>query len=102
MGQTKTLGKTATSLRTAGEGTHVRYHKTDVVSFNTSVIVLRHGGWLTATTKLRMNQASCQFDLGYSVHQRKKQWYVSRWNAEKHEWYDETPFSPTGVHLIVR
>jgi hypothetical protein len=30
----------------------------------------------TATTKLRMNQASNQFNLGFSVYQKDYRWYV--------------------------
>ena len=39
-------------------------------------VVLRDGGWQSVTTKLRMNQASNQFDLGFSVYQDKFVWFV--------------------------
>jgi hypothetical protein len=54
----------------------VRYHQTDVVMFDADYVVLNSGGWRTATTKLRMNQASRQFNLGYTVTQYKREWFV--------------------------
>lgn len=56
--------------------TKVVYHKTPVVAWDTKRIVLRSGGWMTVTTKLRMNQASNQFGLGYSVWQKDFAWFV--------------------------
>jgi hypothetical protein len=54
----------------------VTYHDTDVVTFTEGVIVLQTGGFKTATTKLRMNQASNQYDLGYQVYQVNHEWMV--------------------------
>jgi hypothetical protein len=51
--------------------TQVWYHSTCVVEFDKDVIKLCTGGWRTATTKTRMNQASNQFGLGYSVYQKR-------------------------------
>lgn len=76
MSRTNTLGKTATSVRTDNDGTHVRYHRTDVVTFTPSTITLRTGGYRTVTTKRRMNQAAQQFGLAYSVYQNRFDWYV--------------------------
>ena len=82
MAQNQTLGRTATSTRTeltdtGTKRTIIRYHNTDVVEFTASEIVLRTGGWKTVTTKLRMNQASNQFGLDYSVFQKNHEWFVS-------------------------
>lgn len=85
MSQTSRLGKTATSVRTENGWTIVRYHDTDVVSFNEKEIILRTGGWRTTTTKLRMNQASNQFGLGYQVWQKDFQWYISFNYDSQHE-----------------
>ncbi len=52
------------------------YQETTVVSFNNNRITLRSGGWETRTTKRRMNQASAQFSLGYSVFQKNYEWFV--------------------------
>lgn len=96
MGQTRRLGTTATSVRRDGHVTHVRYHETDVVSFSPTQITLRTGGWKAVTTKLRMNQASRQFNLGYNVYQVKGQWYV------RYKGLIPEPFSSTGVHVLER
>jgi len=66
----------ATSIRTEDDWTHVRYHNTDVVSFNASTIVLRTGGWCTAATKLRMNQTANQYGLDFQVYQKNHTWRV--------------------------
>lgn len=55
----------------------VTYHNTQVVEADAFSITLRSGGWQTYTTKARMNQASNQFGLGYSVYQHKREWFVS-------------------------
>lgn len=67
----------ATRIEDIGEWTNIHYHHTIVVQFNAREIILNTGGWRTSTTKLRMNQASNQFELGYQVHQHKCQWIVS-------------------------
>lgn len=55
---------------------NVRYHSTDIVHWDPTTIVLRTGGWPTVTTKRKMNQAAREFDLGFSVYQKKHQWYL--------------------------
>lgn len=83
MAQTSTVRGVATSIRTTEDGwTHIRYHNTDVVSFNEHRIILRTGGWKTVTTKLRMNQAARQFKLGYGVSQKNHQWYFAKYYGE--------------------
>jgi hypothetical protein len=76
MSQTQRLGTVATNIRTEGNFTIIRYHDTDVVKFTPEVIVLDNGGWQTATTKTRMNQASNQFGLDYTVKQKGFSWSV--------------------------
>ena len=73
-----TVGKVATSILTDDDGmTKIIYHSTPVVKFNDKRIILNSGGWRTSTTKIRMNQAANQFKLGFSVHQKKYDWFVS-------------------------
>jgi hypothetical protein len=72
-----TLGTTATSVFTEDGWTKVVYHSTVVVKWNAETIELNTGGWSSATTKARMNQASNQYGLGYTVSQRNYKWYVS-------------------------
>jgi hypothetical protein len=55
---------------------YVQYHGTTVVSWDEESFTLNSGGWRTATTKTRMNQAARQFDLPYRVYQQKGEWYV--------------------------
>lgn len=77
MSQTTQVGRVATTIRTTPEGqTQVIYHSTPVVSFNHKLIILNHGGWMTNTTKTRMNQASVEFGLGFQVYQKDFNWFV--------------------------
>ena len=75
--------KTATSIRVEDLGfttpmpiTIVRYHDTDIVIISEHVITLDTGGWFTPTTKRRMNEASKEFNLGFTVYQLDGLWYV--------------------------
>ena len=77
MAQTSICRGVATSVVCTNGRITVVYHKTRVVDVTPKHITLDTGGWKTATTKLRMNQASAQFNLGYSVYQQKGQWFVS-------------------------
>lgn len=79
MSQTSKIGKTATKVIKDNDGLiRVRYHNTDVVTVSPNgSIALDSGGWWTATTKLRMNQASNQLNLGFSVYQEKVNWFVT-------------------------
>lgn len=76
MSQLQRVGKVHTKVFTSLGSTYIRYHNTDVVRFNESEITLKTNGWNTATTKARMNQASNEYNLGFSVSQRKNEWYV--------------------------
>lgn len=70
------VGETHTVVYTDHDGLiTVRYHKTPVVRFNGYVIHLDTGGHFTATTKLRMNQASHQYALEYRVYSEGEAWY---------------------------
>lgn len=57
--------------------TCVSYRNTVVAKWNPFEIILDTGGWYTVTTKRRMNQASNEFNLGFSVSQVKGDWIVS-------------------------
>ena len=76
MSQTSTVGHHATRVSQHGENTIITYHSTPIVTFDKGWVLLNTGGWNTPTTKLRMNQASHQFDLGYSVYQKDYAWFV--------------------------
>ena len=79
MSQTHTIGKHATKVTKDGQTSTVRYHYPDVVKvdWDTGIITLNTGGWETSTTKLRMNQASSEWGLGYHVYQHKHDWFVT-------------------------
>ena len=70
------VGKTATAVKMVGGILTVKYHNTEVVTATNNFIRLDTGGWRTVTTKTRMNQASRQFDLGYTVYQKRQEWFV--------------------------
>jgi hypothetical protein len=77
MSQTSKIGKTATRVYVDEDGfTCVRYHDTVVIRFNDKEIILDEGGWFTNTTKLRINQASAQFNLGCYVCQKDYRWTI--------------------------
>ena len=76
MSRYNTVGSHKTKITFANGGVVVRYHQTDIVESTQDFIVLRTGGWKSNTTKLRMNQAANQFNLGYRVYQRNFEWYV--------------------------
>ena len=58
--------------------TKVILYSTKIVEWNHNrdSIILNNGGWMTATTKRRMNQVAEQFDLGFTVYQKDFEWYV--------------------------
>jgi hypothetical protein len=76
MGQTAKVSGRATTTYANERGTHIRYHATEVVSFNAKQITLRTDGYFTLTTRTRMNQASNQYGLGYRVFQKDFNWFV--------------------------
>jgi len=100
MGQTGTIGKTATRVYQENGDTCVRYHDTVVVRFNDDKIVLNTGGWKTVTTKARMNQTSNQYDLGFQVSQSNFEWYVDGkpFNGDSFE-IDRKPSKVSGTIL---
>jgi hypothetical protein len=76
MAQQNRIGSHKTYVRSDGNAIIVRYHYTDVVKFTPKTITLNTGGWETSTTKTRMNQASRQYGLGYTVYQKDYDWFV--------------------------
>ena len=69
--------KKATTIRKA-DGLVVRLYDTDIVKIlPNGDIQLNSGGFMTATTKRRMNEAAKEFELYFNVFQKKKKWYVS-------------------------
>ena len=72
------IGAHKTSVTTDNNILMVAYHNTIVVKvIDNRYIVLNNGGFYTNTSKRRMNQASLQYNLNYSVYQCNFIWYVS-------------------------
>jgi len=91
----KNLG-VATAIYTDNEYTRVIYHNTPVVSYNQDKIILNSGGWMTATTKKRMNQVSDMFNLGYQVYQKDYSWYID-YKGQTFDFYDGFILSREGA-----
>ena len=70
------IGTHKTRVSNIMNKTNVIYHNTPVVQFDNKEIILNTGGWYTATTKRRMNQASLSYRLGFAVYQVNHSWYV--------------------------
>ena len=92
MSQTQTVGKHQTKISQHGENTYITYWSTDVVAFDNNWVKLETGGWFTNTTKLRMNQASNQYNLDFSVYQKNHQWYVVTPDGVTHKWNMDLPY----------
>jgi len=60
---------------TNGKGMVV-YVSTLIVEWDENFVTLNTGGWRTVTTKRKMQQASNQFGLGYSIYANKGEWFV--------------------------
>lgn len=71
------IGSHKTVILNDGNKTSVVYHQTAIVIFDQNTIQLNSGGWLTATTKKRMNQTSGQYSLGFGIYQEKFNWYIT-------------------------
>ncbi len=72
MARNDKLGTVATTVTRANGVLVVRYHSTDIVTYDekTTRVTLRTGGYDTVTTRRRMNQAAQQFGLGFQVVRR--------------------------------
>ena len=72
------LGKTTRVVEMDDGATWVYYHSTPVVKIDATRkrITLSTGGWRTATTKTKMNQAARVFDLHYTVYQQDGTWWI--------------------------
>jgi len=56
----------------------VRLHETNIITFKPDgKVVLSSGGWLTPTTKNRLNDYA-----GVNVYQDKGQWYIGSWDQK--------------------
>jgi hypothetical protein len=98
MAQTLTVGKHATTVKTDADGViRITYWSTPVVTVDGDYVTLRAGGWHTVTTKARMNQASHQFNLGYSVFQKNYEWFVTMPDGDVVPYWDGITFPKRGA-----
>ena len=67
-----------TTWTTDARGGCVTYISTTIVNWDCDTVTLNSGGWQTVTTKRKMTQAAHQFGLGFTVFQRKGEWFVCR------------------------
>lgn len=69
----------ATTLRSEGDETILRYHNTDVFRYNrkTKTAVISNGGYRTDTTKRRINFGLQMFGINAGVYQRDFEWFVN-------------------------
>lgn len=78
MAQQYKVGKVATTVYKSEDSLEVRYHGTTVVRVEPNGrTALCHGGWMTPTTKTRINQAANEYGLGFNVYQKDHVWYVA-------------------------
>lgn len=86
MTQLQKVSGVATAIFTDSNGNLcVQYHNTTVWRKRPDgQVTLDTGGWRTATTKVRMNQAFSQFGPPYKVFQKNGNWFV-RHRASKHQ-----------------
>ena len=85
MARPLTRNARSTEITTNTAELTIRYHYTNVFSLNrqTGALSLDTGGWLTATTKLRMNQGMDLAGLPYTVYQEDHDWYVWRRDTDE-------------------
>lgn len=71
------IGSHRTAVKDSPDSRTVQYHDTVVVEVRGPRVILRTDGWLTTTTKARMNQAAQQWGLGFQVSAHQGQWSVT-------------------------
>lgn len=69
MGQTSRISKNNTVILKENGITTVILHNTPVVTIdeNKRLVTFNNGGWVTATTQVRMTQVCRQYNLAYSI-----------------------------------
>jgi len=76
------------------KGGCVIYQQTKIVEWdNNGNVTLNSDDWMTVTTKRKMNQASNQFGLGYSVFQKDFNWFVTKPDGQTIPYVDNMEFS---------
>jgi len=84
------IGTHKTTVTTENGISRVTYHTTVIFEYdrNRGTVRLNSGGWQTATTKKRINQAFELFDLPWRVYQENFVWRVVGPNGAGREFTD--------------
>lgn len=80
MAQRNTIGRVATTIKDTPQAVTVTYHATDVFTLDrvNNTVTFDTGGWFTATTKTRMNQACNQYGVEIKVYSKDGDWYAKK------------------------
>jgi hypothetical protein len=89
MSQTRRISKNNTQIT----DNSVTLYSTKVVSWTPKTVTLNSGGYQTATTKTRMNQASNELGLGFYVYRIKGVWFVDTPQGRGIEFVDGMTFT---------
>ena len=84
MANIQKIGTHKTKIRTENNNTIVRYHDTDVVTFNNKVVYLNTNGYKTNTTKVRINQTANEYNLWFKLYQKNYTWFVEIFSQGSH------------------
>lgn len=87
------MSRVATTVFQRDNMTCVQYHDTVIVSFNEDRIILSTGGFVTATTCRRMNQAAQDYGLDFEVTIKNKAMQLT---------YKEKTFDFPGDIVLIR
>ena len=71
----------------------IRYHNTDIITITPTTVILNTDGWLTNTTKDRLNEFT---PFGLDLYQKNHVWYLN-YNNETVMYYDGITFDLEGT-----
>ena len=83
-------------VHTTIEDKRMVYHDTRVAEIKDGNLILNSGGWMTQTTKKRMNQFCDMFGLPYHVYQEDFDWHI----VKDYDWDNPIEFFD-GISLPV-
>jgi hypothetical protein len=72
----------------------LRLHNTDIIKWQGNKIILNSGGWLTSTTKSRLNEFLA--DYSYCIYQKNFKWYIDNGGQDRQEFFDGIELDKTG------
>lgn len=90
-------GRATRVIRNDDNGIAIRYHETDVITYYPDRIVLNSGGYHTATTKARINEALRVLPVYVSLSQTSGVWYLSA--MQKNPAYESDDSQPYWIQL---